>query len=304
MGWWQGGILIGWWGPKQFLPSSAWPAEMFGAYAKIMGEQHHEASPVTNSTWNIGELRMAASNLNRRTLMSLLPVSIFGLASCASGQSSDVPRLETDAQFQEMVLRRMPDYRLTSSITGRAVVRSPGFSLLVINNRDSPQTVIRDFLAQFENTGLRAVDLYFDQFNSYEDAWRVVFPGCRPGECASVAQDLTLERVAEEVHDRYVASRTSLGFVRHQIAAETISRVAYQAEVVVGYDYRGRVIAYSVVTNRVPVNDAERKWVARNARSQFSHPVHVYRYVHNLALGVSEFYDNGPSIRGNSSRGL
>ena len=247
---------------------------------------------------------MAASNLNRRTLMSLLPVSIFGLASCASGQSSDVPRLETDAQFQEMVLRRMPDYRLTSSITGRAVVRSPGFSLLVINNRDSPQTVIRDFLAQFENTGLRAVDLYFDQFNSYEDAWRVVFPGCRPGECASVAQDLTLERVAEEVHDRYNASRTSLGFVRHQIAAETISRVAYQAEVVVGYDYRGRVIAYSVVTNRVPVNDAERKWVARNARSQFSHPVHVYRYVHNLALGVSEFYDNGPSIRGNSSRGL
>ena len=247
---------------------------------------------------------MADYSLNRRTLMSLLPVSVFGLASCASGQSSYDPRLETDAQFQAMVLRRMPDYRLTSSITGRAVVRSPGYALMGVRRADSPQTIIRDFLAQFENTGLRAVDLYFDQITRHGDAWRVRFPGCSSGGCVNVAQNLALEQVSEEVHNRYRADRTSLGFKKHVIAEATLSEVAYQAEVSVGYDYRGRVIGYRVRTNRAPINDAEREWVRRNARSRFSHPVNVFQYSHNLALGVSEFYDNGPRIRGNSAKGL
>lgn len=235
--------------------------------------------------------------------MSLLPVSVFGLASCASGQSSYDPRLETDAEFQAMVLRRMPDYRLTSSITGRAVVRSPGFALIV-SMRGDPQTVINTFLAQFEDTGLPAVDIYFDQYTMFEDAWRLRFPGCRAGECAAVAQDLALERVSEEVHNRYRSERTSFGFEKHVIAEATLSEVAYKAEVFVGYDYRGRAISYSVHTNRATINEAEREWAVRNARSRRSHPIDVYQYSHNLALGVSEFYDNGPRIRGNSSKGL
>lgn len=247
---------------------------------------------------------MVVLNLNRRTLLSLLPVSLFGLASCTSGRSPYDPRLEKDAQFQAMVLRRMPDYRLTSSITGRAVVRSPGFALLLVRSGDSPQTVVSDFLAQFENTGLRAVDLYFDQITSHGGAWRVRFPGCHSGGCATVAQDLVLEQVSEEVHDRYNAGRTSLGFKRHTIAEATLSEVAYKAEVIVGYDYRGRVIAYYVQTNRAPINDAEREWARRNARSRRSHPVDVYQYSHNLALGVSGFFDNGPRIGGNSAKGL
>jgi hypothetical protein len=184
------------------------------------------------------------------------------------------------------------------------VVRSPGFALLMIKTSDSPQTVITDFVSQFEDTGLPAVDLYFDQFTMHGDAMRVRFPGCQSGGCVRTAQGLQIEQVSEHEHNRYRADRTPGGIGRYRLIAATIAGVAYQAEVVVGYDYKGRVISYDVETNRVAINDREREWVPSVARSRRSHPVDVFHYTHNLALGVSAFYENGPAIAGNAAKGL
>ena len=288
--------MIGWWGPKQFLPSSAWPAEMFGAYAKIMGEQHHEASPVTNSNWHIGELRMADYSLNRRTLMSLLPVSVFGLASCASGQSSYDPRLETDAQFQAMVLRRMPDYRLTSSITGRAVVRSPGFTINAFGRTTPREVVLSRFISQFEEIGLNEVTFYGGG-RVGTAPWRVRFPGCDVGRCAENVTGLMFDSVSEEERSRYDLGFVDIPFSRHTILQSSLDGIGYEAKAIVGYDYRRRVISYSVNINRTAVTDLERDWAISNARSGSTHPIDVYRYENNLAIGVSEFFVNDSENR-------
>lgn len=251
-----------------------------------------------------GISQMTDFHLKRRTLMALLPAGFLGLFGCGSGGSSSLTGLESDKQFQDMVLRAMPEYRLTSAITGRAVVRSPGYALLMVKNSDSPQTVIRDFLSQFEDTGLPAVDLYFDQFTMHGDAMRVRFPGCQSGGCARAGQEVQIEQVSEQELDRYRADRVPGGIGRYRLLAATVAGVEYEAEVVVLYDYKGRVISYYVDTNRVAINDSEHKWARSMARSDRSHPIGVFTYATNLALGVSAFYDNGPFIEGNSAKGL
>lgn len=90
-------------------------------------------------------------------MISLLPAGLLGLAGCASGRSSYDPRQDTDAQFQKMVLRVMPDYRLTSAITGRPVVRSPGYAITGVSRKKSPETVLTEFLSQFQDSVLRSV---------------------------------------------------------------------------------------------------------------------------------------------------
>jgi hypothetical protein len=239
---------------------------------------------------------MAVPKLSRRRLVSFLPFGLLGFAGCASGQSSYIPRLETDAEFQGA----MPDYQLTSAIIGRPVVRSPGFALLLYDQSEAPQTVFSVFLSQFDESGLRAVDLYIRGFSREFDSWRLRFPGCSINECANLESGLRVDAISQQEHDRYDASL----FVRHRIAEATLSGVSYKAEVIVGYDYQSRLITYWVQTNRVAINDAEREWVTRNARSRRSHPVDVYQYTNNLALGLSGFYDNGPSISGNNAKGL
>jgi hypothetical protein len=247
---------------------------------------------------------MTNPTLKRRTLMALFPAGFLGLLGCGSGGASHSYMLPSDQPFQDMVLRAMPGYRLTSAITGRPVVRSPGFALLLVDIRDSEQTVISKFMSHLEDTGLPAVDLYFDQIGGHDGARRVRFPGCGVGSCAATAQNLPIERISEDEHDRYNAGRTPLGYVKHKIAAATISGVAYQAKVDVGYDYKGRVIHYFVDTSRVAINDIERAWAKRNARNNLSHPIEVFKYSNNLALGVSAFFDKGPSMGRDSLKGL
>lgn len=236
--------------------------------------------------------------------MALFPAGFLGLLGCGSGGASHSYKLPSDQPFQDMVLRAMPGYRLTSAITGRPVVRSPGFALLAVSMRDSEQTVISKFMLHLEDTGLPAVDLYFDQFGGHDGARRVRFPGCEAGSCVATAQNLPIERISEDEHDRYNAGRTPLGYVKHKIASATISGVAYQAEVTVGYDYKGRVIHYKVRTNRVAINELERAWAVRDARSDLSHPIEVFKYSNNLALGVNAYFDNGPRVGVDSVKGL
>jgi hypothetical protein len=52
---------------------------------------------------------MTDSQLNRRTLMALLPAGFLGLLGCGSSGSSSLTGLESDKQFQDMVLRAMPE---------------------------------------------------------------------------------------------------------------------------------------------------------------------------------------------------
>jgi hypothetical protein len=236
--------------------------------------------------------------------MALLPTGFLGLLGCGSGGASHSYKLPSDQPFQDMVLRAMPGYRLTSAITGRPVVRSPGFALLAVDIRDSEQVVISKFMSHLEDTGLPAVDLYYDQFGGHDGARRVRFPGCEVGSCVATAQNLPIERISEDEHDRYHAGRTPLGYVRQKIASATISGVAYRTDVIVGYDYRARVIHYKVKTYRAAINEIERAWAVRNARSDLSHPIDVFKYSNNLALGVNAYFDNGPVMGVDDWKGL
>lgn len=240
---------------------------------------------------------MGNSKITRRGLMSLLPIGVLGLANCVpSGSSYDV-KLDSDAQFKEMVLRAMPEFRLTQAITGRPVVRSPGYALKRVDIRLEPRTIVRNFLAQFENEGLLPVNLYLHLVTD-EEYWKIEFPGCKPQGCADLATNLKFQHVSEIEHDRYYPPRAGGSFARYPIISKNLGGVNYAAIAVVSYDYKGRVVSYNVQFNRVAINEIERKWVGRNARSDRSHPIDVYQYSHNLALGVSEFNDNGPSIGG------
>lgn len=203
-----------------------------------------------------------------------------------------------------MVKQAMPGYRLTSAIIGRPVVRSPGFAFLIVDIRLDPQTVLRNFLSQFEDTGLPQVNLYIDRVPLISQTWRVDFPGCDPGQCVATMERLRFVPISKAEHDRYRAERSGFGFERHTIKTATLDGVAYEAVVVVGYDYRHRVISYFVETNRAAINDRERNWAVRNARSRKKYPIEVFRYSRNLALGVSAFYDDGPHIGGELSKGL
>ncbi|OOY11417.1 hypothetical protein BMG00_17025 [Thioclava marina] len=245
------------------------------------------------------------NNLTRRAVSLLLPFGFLGITGCAFGpRASYAPRLPTDARFQEMVKHAMPDYRLTSAIIGRPVVRSPGFALLLVNIHDDPQTVLRKFLSQFEGTGLPQVKLYIDGVPLISQTWRVDFPGCEPGQCVATMERLRFVPISKAEHDRYRADRSGFGFERHTIKTATLDGVAYEAVVVVGYDYRHRVISYFVETDRAAINERERDWAVLNARRNLKYPIEVFRYSRNLALGVSAFYDDGPHIGGELSKGL
>lgn len=263
-----------------------------------------DASRATDPTKTKGTQHMTKPHINRRAAMALLPAGFLGLLGCGSGGASHSYKLPSDQPFQDMVLRAMPGYRLTSAITGRPVVRSPGFALLAVDIRDSEQVVISKFMSHLEDTGLPAVDLYYDQFGGHDGARRVRFPGCEAGSCVATAQNLPIERISEDEFHKYDPGDTPLGYVRHKIASATIAGVAYQAEVIVGYDYKGRVIRYVVNTSRVAINDIEREWAVRDARSGRSHPIDVFKYSHNLALGVSASFDNGPVMGVDSWKGL
>lgn len=245
------------------------------------------------------------NNLTRRAVSLLLPFGFLGLTGCAFGpRASYAPRLPTDARFQEMVEQAMPGYRLTSEIIGRPVVRSPGFAFLIVDIRKDQETELRKFLSQFEGTGLPQVRLYIARVPKDPDVWRVDFPGCEPGQCVATMERLRFVPVSKAEHDRYRADRSGFGFERHRIKTATLDGVAYEAVVVVGYDYRHRVISYFVETDRAAINERERDWAVLNARRNIKYPIEVFRYSRNLALGVSAFYDDGPHIRGESSRGL
>ncbi|OOY26719.1 hypothetical protein BMI90_16170 [Thioclava sp. L04-15] len=248
---------------------------------------------------------MSDNRFRRRAFSLLLPFGFLGFMGCAFGpRASYAPRLPTDARFQKMVEQAMPGYRLTSAIIGRPVVRSPGFAFLTVDIHEDQETELRKFLSQFEDTGLPQVRLYIAEVPKDPDVWRVDFPGCEPGQCVATMERLRFVPVSKAEHDRYRASRSGFGFERHTIKTETLDGVAYEAVVVVGYDYRHRVIAYSVKTSRAAVNNIERDWAIRNARSRRKYPIDVLQYSHNLALGVSGFYDNGPRIRRDMSKGL
>lgn len=244
---------------------------------------------------------MADYSLNRRTLMSLLPVSVFGLASCASGQSSYDPRLETDAEFQAMVLRRMPDYRLTSSITRRAVVRSPGFTINAFGRTTPRETVLSQFVSQFEDFGLNAVTFYGGG-RVGTPPWRVRFPGCDVGRCSAQVPGLVFGSVSQEERSGYDAGFVDVPFGRHTILQNVINGVGYEAKVTVIYDYLSRVIYYAVDTNREAITEIERNWAIRNARSPSStaYPIDVYSYYNNLAIGFEGFFENSPENRSGS----
>ncbi|MBC7146138.1 MAG: hypothetical protein H5U24_12140 [Thioclava marina] len=245
------------------------------------------------------------NNLSRRAVSLLLPFGFLGITGCAFGpRASYAPRLPTDARFQEMVKQAMPDYRLTSAIIGRPVVRSPGFAFLTVDIHEDQETELRKFLSQFEDTGLPQVRLYIAEVPKDPDVWRVDFPGCEPGQCVATMERLRFVPISKAEHDRYRADRSGFGFERHTIKTATLDGVAYEAVVVVGYDYRRRVISYFVETNRAAINDRERNWAVRNARSRKKYPIEVFRYSRNLALGVSAFYDDGPHIGGELSKGL
>ena len=258
---------------------------------------------------------MAGPKLSRRSLLSMLPLGLLGLAGCSSYTS----KLETDAEFLEIVLRAMPDFRLTSAIIGKPVVLSPGYALRAYDNRafwlegrGGPQAVFSKFISQFDDSGLPAVNLYINgrsnilYYNTH--SWRLRFPGCSANECIDLKNSLHFDKISQDEHDRYSSIRLGkIGRSNHQISEATLSGVAYRAKVNVFYDYQGRVIRYVVRINREGINDAEFKWGERNGRIQIQfcedrpnepcHFVAVYRYVNNLVLGVDEFSDSGGSAR-------
>lgn len=117
-------------------------------------------------------------------------------------------------------------------------------------------------------------------------------------------QNLQFEKISRQEHDSYKPGSAGSDIGRYPLLEKIISGVGYKADVFVPYDSRGRVLYYSVSINRTAVNDQENDWVVRNARADRSHPIDVYQYTHNLALGVSAFYDNGPRIAGDSAKGL
>jgi hypothetical protein len=181
------------------------------------------------------------------------------------------------------------------------VVRSPGFALIGIRD-SSPKVAVQEFLSQFEETGLRSVTLYAR--NHGDSFWRVNFPGCDASSCVSTAENLNFVPVSRREFGYYHPGEPGGSFDRHTVLLAELSGVFYNATAVVGYDNRGRVIKYQVEINRAPVNAAESRWADENTSPVRVHSIELYQFSSNLALGISEFFEGAPIIRGDSSRGL
>lgn len=192
-------------------------------------------------------------------------------------------------QFQNLVLEKMPGYRLTSALNGGPVITSPAYAIEMYNGNigtSPPRELIwADFLARFEDTGLKPKPIYF-KTRRPSRYWRVDFPGCKPGKCEATLASTRFVSVSEDAHDKYYSLSAITGRNRKnvEILRTTLSGVNYFALLHIGYDYRGRVMKYSVSSYRGPVTAREKRrasWVPPLGKQRV---IQIHRYVHNVAL--------------------
>lgn len=241
---------------------------------------------------------------------TLIQISLFGLISmiAVSCTSSGPAQSNDQQQFQSLVLEKMPGYRLTAALNGGPVIKSPAYAISVYNGllgTKPPRDLIwADFLSRFEDTGLKSTTIYFGSRvpkQSGKQFWRVDFSGCKPGKCGATLTSTQYVSVSQAVHDRYysLSAITAQKGKRSEILRATLSGVNYFALLRVGYDYRGRVIKYSVTTYRDPVTAREKRKAQRVPSLGKAQFIQVHRYVHNVVLSRTTEL-NGPRRHGST----
>lgn len=218
--------------------------------------------------------------------------------------------LSTDQQFQQIVLKKMPGYRLTSAIAGRRVVPSNAYSLEVTNIKVAGKgrdAVFAAFIDGFGKTGLKPVTIYFEEgFGKNNTFWRATFPGCKPRKCRASIRQTGFEKTTRVEHNLYWAQLPKIRFKPREIARVTLGGIKYSARVDVAFDYKGRVIKYSVKSFREAITTNEKAWVKRSPSARRGPtPIPIQRYINNLSLGLAA-ETNKPNSSGdiNSFKGL
>ena len=207
----------------------------------------------------------------------------------------------------------MPSFQLTRNWNGRPVVVAPEYSMGFrpgeVPFSGTPADILAWFVKQHEERGLKPVTIYVRDPNPVSrEYWRAEFPGCTPGRCANAASDASFKRVSNEVAKRF---QTILGGNPRrdvEVAAATIDGELFSTILDVRYDYKGRVIRYSVTGYKSATTRRERSWASRNASSKNKTPIPIFRYSRNMVLDVeyfkSEYNRKEPSDSALYQRGL
>ncbi|MEM9717491.1 MAG: hypothetical protein AAF826_13330 [Pseudomonadota bacterium] len=225
----------------------------------------------------------------------MLSVSMLSACGPAPLQYLDSQNAKTpsDRIFHQTLLEAMPGLQVTPAILGKAVVPSPGYSMQVgRSNFRIPTGPLEEFLMEFEASGAQAATIYFNTKLGGQDGRRVTakaaFPGCTPGQCRAKASRVKLEYVPKSEWRRFAfSSETSVETIR--LAQQEIKGISYFAELTVGYDFKGRVRTFKIISYREPLTAKERAIKRQFGRALKGVPVFQYGRIVPLGVEASTF---------------
>ena len=234
---------------------------------------------------------------NRFFCVILFLLSLSVLSACAPAPlqylDSQNAKTSSDRIFHQTLLEAMPGLQVTPAILGKPIVPSPGYSMQVGRIKiKTPTGPLEEFLLEFEDSGAQAATIYFDTRLNGQKGRKVfvkaAFPGCTPGQCRAQASRTKLEVVPKEEWEQFAfSSETSIDVIR--LAQQEVNGVTYFAELTVGYDFRGRVRTYKIVSYREPLTARERAIMRQFGGFLKGMPVFQYGRIIPLGVEASTF---------------
>ncbi|MBO9400934.1 hypothetical protein [Shimia sp. R9_3] len=171
------------------------------------------------------------------------------------------PKEKTDDQLAVEYYRALDlSIEALEVLLGEDLVPSDTFSVQTINGLrpdDTPESRVRKLLTWFDPVGLNPMNIIFYDSDYPTNYWKVRFPGCQPGGCSPLLQQVELVLASEDEWFQYHAGKHHSKKRELVFEPELIGSSTYYAEVDVHSDFADRVTKIDLFVYRNFVGELE-----------------------------------------------